>query len=454
MAIRFKINEDGDRVAVVDTVRGFEKAINTLDCPIIAPAGQLQSPAVRQRISLDTPDRPFAQSAAFRDPCQATPRVERDHMKSDLSHRGAARRWALLSILFLGAGLLLSACGDGGASPPTTPPAAPPPAPTPPAPPPPPEPPPTPEDIGITSFAHDFIEWSWSPAAGASGYEVQVRANEAATDDDETIGRTADETSYRSEGLESGTLYYFRVRSLAGSGEDRLVSDWSAPATAQIGRIEQPVSLTLPEVSDEDLSGLPREAAAKLEAFFDYVNMAALSSRGLPDVEAGPITFGCRTPELLESLLLDLLEGSAEFAFAVVDLLFSLVFAEDLGDLDAKIAAAQSTWDGVLDRLAANLREDRCGFLHLNDPFVWQGEEDVIPSLTLELPDGTTEQLPELRVIRILGTGTTLDSAPSSAEPTLWWIPVDDSWPGGETGFSVFSSAPFPLPRDHRENPY
>ena len=38
MAIRFKINEDGERVAVVDTVRDFEQAIDTLDCPIIAPA--------------------------------------------------------------------------------------------------------------------------------------------------------------------------------------------------------------------------------------------------------------------------------------------------------------------------------------------------------------------------------------------------------------------------------
>ena len=38
VAIRFKINEDGKRVAVVDTVRNFEEAIETLDCPIIAPA--------------------------------------------------------------------------------------------------------------------------------------------------------------------------------------------------------------------------------------------------------------------------------------------------------------------------------------------------------------------------------------------------------------------------------
>ena len=38
MAIRFKIDQDGECVAVVDTGRDFEKAIDTLDCPIIAPA--------------------------------------------------------------------------------------------------------------------------------------------------------------------------------------------------------------------------------------------------------------------------------------------------------------------------------------------------------------------------------------------------------------------------------
>ena len=359
-------------------------------------------------------------------------------------------------MVFLGAGLLLSACGDGGTSPPTSPPAAPPPAPPPP--PPPPEPPPTPAGSGITSFGGDFIEWSWNPVAGASGYEVQIGANAAPTDDDETIARTADETSYRSEGLESGTPYYFRVRSLTGNGEDRLFSDWSAPATAQIGRFVETVSLGTEETSDTDLSGLPPEVAAKLEAFLEYVSMTAFSSRGLPDTQADPFTIGCRTPELLESLLVEWLEGSLEFLFAFLDLLFSSILAEDpdvlVDDLDAKIAAAQSILDGMLDRLAANLREERCGLFHSGDAFVWQGEEDVISSLTLELPDGTTEELPDLRVIRILGTGTTLDPASASAEPTLWWIPFDDSSLGDEIGSSAFSTVPFQRHRDHRGNPY
>lgn len=36
MAITFEIDEDGERVALVDTVEEFEEAVNTLDCPIIA----------------------------------------------------------------------------------------------------------------------------------------------------------------------------------------------------------------------------------------------------------------------------------------------------------------------------------------------------------------------------------------------------------------------------------
>ena len=37
MAIKFEINVDGERVALVDTVEDFEKAIDTVDRPIIAP---------------------------------------------------------------------------------------------------------------------------------------------------------------------------------------------------------------------------------------------------------------------------------------------------------------------------------------------------------------------------------------------------------------------------------
>ena len=281
---------------------------------------------------------------------------------------------------------------------------------------------------------------------------MQIRANADPTDDDETIARTADETSYRGEDLESETPYHFRVRSFAGDGEDRLFSEWSAPATAEIGRFAQAVSPETEEPSDSDLSDLPPELAAKLEAFFEYVSVTAFTDRGLPDPQADPFTFGCRTTELQESLLQEWLDRTLEFGFAAVDVLFSL-FLEDLDVLDAKIAATQAILDGMLDGFTANLSEDRCGIFHLGDAFVWQGEEDVI-SLTLEAPDGTTEELPDLSVIRILGTGATLDPASAPAAPTLWWIIRDDTSLGGEIEFSVFSVVPLPVHGDHRQNPY
>ena len=226
-------------------------------------------------------------------------------------------------MVFLGAGLLVSACGDGGTSPSTSPPAVPPPAP-----PPPPEPPPTPAGPGITSFGGDFIEWSWSPAEGASGYEVQIRANAAPTDDDESIARTADETSYRGEDLESETPYYFRVRSSTGNGGNRLFSDWSGPATAQIGRFVQTVSLETDETLGSDLSDLPPELAAKLEAFLRIrESVTAFYQSRICRVRI-PIayTFGCRTPELQESQFEEWVERNfPEFLFSTLDLLLSLI---------------------------------------------------------------------------------------------------------------------------------
>ena len=107
-------------------------------------------------------------------------------MRSDPFRTTAGRRPGVLSALLLGAGLLLSACGEGDTPAPTAPP-APAPAPPPPAP----EPPPTPEGVGVTAYGPDFVEWSWSAADGATGYEVQFGA-EAPADSDGTVARTAE----------------------------------------------------------------------------------------------------------------------------------------------------------------------------------------------------------------------------------------------------------------------
>ena len=255
-------------------------------------------------------------------------------MKSLASKFSSSRGWALLLILFLGAGLLVSACGDEEVPTPTTPAPPPPPPPTPPPPepepepeppatptglrvsattedsitwtwnavegatayavqismdqmfgdddaialalapthtvsdlapstsiyfrvqavvgtsledalrsewsthvtgmtampPPPPEPPAVPSGLQVSASGDDFVEWSWNAVEGADGYEVQFSTNEM-FDGAETIGQTAEETSYRRQPLPAGTTAFVRVRSYSGTGEDRLESEWSTHVT-------------------------------------------------------------------------------------------------------------------------------------------------------------------------------------------------------------------------------
>lgn len=151
-------------------------------------------------------------------------------MKSLTGNFSSARGWAVLLILFLGAGLFVAACGEEEVPAPTTPAPTPPPTPEP-TPPPAPEPTAVPSGLRVSDSGADFIEWSWSPVEGASGYDVQYSANEAFTDEDEVIARTAEEISYRKTGLAAGTTAYLRVRSAAGMGEERVTSGWSTHIT-------------------------------------------------------------------------------------------------------------------------------------------------------------------------------------------------------------------------------
>ena len=269
-------------------------------------------------------------------------------MKSLASKFSSSRGWALLLILFLGAGLLVSACGDEEVPTPTTPAPPPPPPPTPPPPepepepepeppatptglrvsattedsitwtwnavegatayavqismdqmfgdddaialalapthtvsdlapstsiyfrvqavvgtsledalrsewsthvtgmtampPPPPEPPAVPSGLQVSASGDDFVEWNWNAVEGADGYEVQFSTNEM-FDGAETIGRTAEETSYRRQPLPAGTTAFVRVRSYSGTGEDRLESGWSTHVT---GTTDQPMPPATP----------------------------------------------------------------------------------------------------------------------------------------------------------------------------------------------------------------
>ena len=126
-------------------------------------------------------------------------------------------RFANIALLLVASMLLVTCGGDSSTTPA--------PAPAPPAPA---APPAVPAGLQVTATGSDFIEWSWAPVGGASGYDVQFSVDEAFTDEDEVIARTAQETSYRREELDFVTNYHLRVRSVGGTGGNRMTSDWSA----------------------------------------------------------------------------------------------------------------------------------------------------------------------------------------------------------------------------------
>ena len=144
----------------------------------------------------------------------------------------------------------LAGCGGDGAAPTTAPPPAPTPTPPAPPPPPPPVPPAAPSGLRVAASGADFIEWTWNAVEGADGYDAQFSSTEAFTDEDEIIARTAEQISYRREGLEAGTTAYLRVRSASGTGEDRITSDWSTHVS---GMTEAP---TLPPEPPATPTGL------------------------------------------------------------------------------------------------------------------------------------------------------------------------------------------------------
>ena len=145
----------------------------------------------------------------------------------------ASSRLRVLPLLLAAVGLsiLIPACGDEEVPAPTTPAPAPTPTPPAPAPEPAPDPPAVPTGLQISARGENFIEWSWTPVPEVSGYDVQYSTNEAFTDEDEVIERTAEQISYRREDLAAETPGYLRVRSAAGTGDDRVTSGWSTHVT-------------------------------------------------------------------------------------------------------------------------------------------------------------------------------------------------------------------------------
>ena len=152
-------------------------------------------------------------------------------MKSLTSKFTSSRGWALLLILFLGAGLLVSACGDEDVPAPTTPVAPPPPPPPPPPEPEPePEPPATPTGLMVSATTENSITWTWNAVEGATAYAVQISTDEMFGDDDAiALALTA---TYTVSDLPPSTSVYLRVAAGVGTSlEDALLSGWSTHVT-------------------------------------------------------------------------------------------------------------------------------------------------------------------------------------------------------------------------------
>ena len=138
----------------------------------------------------------------------------------------------LLLAMFLGAGLVLSGCGDDDTA--TTPAPAPPPPPPPPPepepePPPAPEAPATPTGLHVDETTQTSVEFHWNAVEGAIGYAVQVSMDEM-FDATDPITPTV-ETHFTVSGLEPETSVYVRVAAAAGTLEAPILSDWTTHVT-------------------------------------------------------------------------------------------------------------------------------------------------------------------------------------------------------------------------------
>ena len=155
-------------------------------------------------------------------------------MKSLTGNSPSARGWALLLILFLGAGLFVAACGEEETPAPTTPPPAPPPTPTPPPPEPEPEAPAVPTGLHVDARTANSITWHWNAVEGAVGYVVQASMDETWEASDTVTFNGAPfttETHYTATELEPETTVYVRVASAAGTVAAPVVSDFSTHVT-------------------------------------------------------------------------------------------------------------------------------------------------------------------------------------------------------------------------------
>ena len=186
-----------------------------------------------------------------------------------------SRGLTVLLALMLGAGLVLSGCGDDDSTT-TTP--APAPAPAPPAQP---DPVSVPGGLTVSATGEDFIEFSWEAVEGASGYDIQMSMTEG--DFSSSMMATVTATMHRFT-VAPSTTAYARVRATMDGRE----SDWSGAVMGMSMAASLTLGTPMPEVSSTGPDHIEWSWDAVADAVAYQVQVAA-SADGL-DMATAEIT--------------------------------------------------------------------------------------------------------------------------------------------------------------------
>ena len=77
----------------------------------------------------------------------------------------------------------------------------------------------TPQNLTVSDVSADSVTLTWDNNSTASRYEIYaVNGNQSLFLDTVTAGTSSDSLSYESEGLNSATAYYYKIRAVNNSG--------------------------------------------------------------------------------------------------------------------------------------------------------------------------------------------------------------------------------------------
>lgn len=107
-----------------------------------------------------------------------------------------------------------------------------------------------PGNVRVADRGSNFIEWTWNPVEGASGYQVEMSLNDTDfTRPDSTLNPQAEASPKARFTVAPDTTAYVRVRAFAGEGTDRMEGPWS-PSSRGMSTVFKPGIPTGLEVTE------------------------------------------------------------------------------------------------------------------------------------------------------------------------------------------------------------